>query len=188
MGLKTQTSPEKMSLCFFQETNRREKREKGKHHGAGNRSKDRKGIETQHMNIEQPNDFKSKCFTNYQSAANPINMTIFLTVPFYPYNNLTNSGFIHCRFILYMYIHKNMLLFTIQQHVCLCVCVLRVNDVCSTARLSLIQQQMLAYYPGCVFDKNKALWLCPCVSSVWAVINTVKLYVRVLLSLNRSSR
>lgn len=44
-----------------------------------------------------------------------------------------------------------------------CVCVARVNDVCSGARLSFIQQQMLANCARCVFDQNKASWLCVCV-------------------------
>lgn len=57
--------------------------------------------------------------------------------------------------------------------VCVCACMLRVNDVSSSAGVSLLQQQMLAYYQKFVFDKNRSsspgvhahvcVWVCTCV-------------------------
>lgn len=174
-----------MSLCFFQETNRRQKREREtswrKKHNRNNAHEygAAKSLQSSRENVSQitrQTQLTWSYFLQYHFILRIIKPRA-----------LTNSGLLHYRFILYMYIHK-ICCYSLSNNMCACVCVLRVNDVCSSAQLSLIQQQMLAYYPRCVFDKNKALWLCVCVSSVWGVINTVKLYVRVLLRLNRSSR
>lgn len=92
---KRQTSSKKMSLCLFQETNRRQEGERGtitetekRHRKHKQRQKKKKKkeqaitylSESERMNMEEPNDSKvqsSKCFTNYQAAANRINMILF---------------------------------------------------------------------------------------------------------------
>lgn len=62
----------------------REKRQRKTETKAGNEQKKEQAVaylcESEHMNMEEPNDSKvqsSKCFTNYQAAANKVNMILF---------------------------------------------------------------------------------------------------------------
>lgn len=54
--------------------------------------------------------------------------------------------------------------------------------------MSLIQQQMLVYYPRCVFDKNKALSLGVCVCYVvCSAVNNIRTFTRYNQELQRNT-
>lgn len=93
-----QTSSKEMSLCLFQETSRRQERERepSRRENRGKRKQEQRQklreikeeaitylCESEHMNMEESNGFivpHSKCFPNYQAVANTINMIVFIGI------------------------------------------------------------------------------------------------------------